>query len=177
MPQYHVAAFLREELGQVSSDALDTSELDVLFRDILDRATPKLPKYRDRLRKVLVAVVKIRNPLSARGLGTLLESDPGEIKSALMSLHSVISVPHSLDASILIFHASFPDCLADVTRSRQHFIPSSEYHRILARVCLSLMNSSLNENIYINIPSGDTAITNETVSRHIPEGLSYACMY
>jgi hypothetical protein len=49
---------------------------------------------------------------------------------------------------------------------------------MLAKSCLSLMNSSLKENI-CNLqgrPANDT-IANGTISTHIPERLSYACVY
>jgi hypothetical protein len=52
-----------EESGELSGDTLDTSELDRLYRDILDRAIPILPKTRDNLRQILSVVVNIRNPL------------------------------------------------------------------------------------------------------------------
>jgi hypothetical protein len=41
----------------------------------------------------------------------------------VVPLHSVIFVPQSLDVPVSTFHASFPDCLAEPTRSLQHFLP------------------------------------------------------
>jgi hypothetical protein len=101
-------------LGGPSSDTIETSELDRLYRDILDHAFPSLPKERDRLKRILSAIVSIRNPLSAFGLGTLLEIDPRAIKSSLASLHAVISVPPSLSSPVSTFHASFPEILIDL---------------------------------------------------------------
>jgi hypothetical protein len=167
-----------EESGEISEDALDTTELDKLYRDILDRAVPRRQNERDRQKRILGAIVSIRNPLSARGLGTLLEIDPLVIKSALASLHAVISVPQSLGYPVSTFHASFPDCLADPTRSLQHFLPPSKSHQLVAKSCLSLMNSSLKENI-CNLkgrPANDSIAT-ETIETRITEGLAYACMY
>jgi hypothetical protein len=183
-PGGNISAYLnnavrsRVESSELSGDALDAVELDRLYRDILDRAIPSRPKARDNLRQILSAVVNIRNPLSARGLGTLLEIEPGMVKSALGSLHSVISVPRSLDSPVSTFHASFPDCLADATRSLQHYLPPAQSHEILAKSCLSLMNSSLKENICdLKGRLANNTIVNETISTHIPEGLSYACMH
>jgi hypothetical protein len=174
----NTAVVSRKDSSELSGDALDTSELDKLYRDILDRAIPSGAKTRDRLRRILSAIVNIRNPLSSRGLGTLLEIDPRVVKSALGSLHAVISVPQSLDAPVSTFHASFPDCLAEPTRSLHHFLPPSQSHEMLSKSCLSLLNSSLKENI-CNLqgrPANDT-IADEMISAHIPEGLSYACIY
>jgi hypothetical protein len=172
------AVVSRQDSGELPGDTLDTSQLDKLYRDILDRAVPNRPKAHERLRRILSVVVSIRNPLSACGLGTLLEIDPRVIKSALGSLHAVISVPQSLDAPVSTFHASFPDCLSEPTRSLQHFLPPSTSHKMLAKSCLSLMNSSLRENIcnLQGCPANNT-IANETISRYIPEGLSYACIH
>jgi hypothetical protein len=173
------AVVSRKDSDELSNDTLNTSELDRLYRDILDRAIiPIGQKARDRLGRILSAIVSIRNPLSARGLGSLLKIEPRVIKSALGSLHSVISVPQSLDVPLSTFHASFPDCLAESARSLQHFIYSSKSHEILVKGCLSLMNSSLKENVcdLQGRPANDD-IANETISKHIPEGLSYACIY
>jgi hypothetical protein len=172
------AATVFEESNVKSCGTPDTSELDRLYRDILDRATPSQQIERDRLRPILSTVISIRNPLSARGLGTLLEIDPRVIKSALGSLHAVISVPRSLSAPVSTFHASFPDHLADPTRSLHHFLSSSRSHQQLAKSCLSLMNSSLKESI-CNLqgrPSNDE-IAKDVVGIHISEGLAYACVY
>jgi hypothetical protein len=167
-----------EESSKLPGDELDTKELDRLYRDILDRAIPIRPKARDNLRQILSSIINIRNPLSARGLGILLEIEPGIIKSTLGSLHSVISVPQSLDAPISTFHTSFPDCLTEPTRSLQHYLPPSQSHEMLSKNCLSLMNSFLKENI-CNLKGrrANGTIANETISTHIPEGLSYACVY
>jgi hypothetical protein len=175
------ATFSRGKLDksrQVSGIALDTSELDRLYRDILDRAIPKQTDERVQLKKIVSAVISIRNPVSARGLSTLLEIGPGTVKSSLSSLYSVISVPQSLDEPISTFHTSFPDCLTESTRSHQHFLPSSESHQMLAKSCLSLMNSSLKENICdLDGRPANNDIANETISAHISEGLAYACVY
>jgi hypothetical protein len=128
---------LRDDSDESSCDTIDTSELDRLYRDILDRAIPIRQKERDRLKQILSAIISIRNPLSSRGLGTLLTIEPGTVKSALSSLHSVISVPQSLDAAISTFHASFPDFLVDSNRSHQYFLPSSDSHRLLAKLSFS----------------------------------------
>jgi hypothetical protein len=167
-----------DESGELSDDTLDTSELDKLYRDILDRATPRRVNEQVRLKRILAAIITTRNPLSACGLGALLEIDPVAIKSSLTSLHSVISVPQSLDDPIPTFHASFPDCLTEPTRSQQHFLPLSKSHQMLAKGCLSLMNSSLKENIcqLQDRPAND-AIAKDTISTHVSEGLSYACIF
>jgi hypothetical protein len=161
-----------------SGDTFDTSELDKLYRDILDRAIPGQPKERDRLKQILAAVVNIRNPLSACGLGTLLRIDSRMIKSSLASLHAVVSVPQSLFEPVSTFHASFPDCLAESNRSHQHHLPLPQSHHMLAKSCLSLMDSSLKENIcdLDGRPANDD-IANETIATYISEGLSYACVY
>jgi hypothetical protein len=162
----------------LSGSTPDTSELDRLYKDILDRATPGQQIERDRLRLVLSAVISIRNPLSARGLSTLLGIDPGVIKSALGSLHAVISVPRSLCAPVSTFHASFPDYLTEPSRSLHHFLPSSRSHQQLAESCLSLMNSSLKENICgLQGHPSKYEIDNDMIGEHISEGLAYACMY
>jgi hypothetical protein len=169
----NAAILPREESDELKDDTFYT--LDKLYRDILDRAVPSQTIERDRFKRILSAIVSIRIPLSAIGLGILLEIEPGVVKSALGSLHSVISIPQSLDAPVSTFHCSFPDCLAEPTRSRQHFLPPSQSHEMLAKSCLSLMNSSLKENI-CNLHEYDT-ISNEMISTHITEGLSYACVY
>jgi hypothetical protein len=178
LERLNTATLQRDDSEGSSSDTIDTSELDRLYRDILDHAFPSLPKERDRLKRILSAVVSIRNPLSAVGFGILLEIDPRGIKSSLASPHAVISVPPSLDSPVSTFHASFPDFITDSNRSVHHFLPSSESHRLLAKSCLSLMNTSLKENIcnLTGRPANDS-IANDTVAVHISEALTYACVY
>jgi hypothetical protein len=162
----------------VGRSTLGLVRLDELYRNILDHAILDEDEESEVQRQILAAVISLRNPLSITSLGTLLDIDAYDIRPALASLHSVLSVPESLDGCISTFHATFPDFLTNRKRSQNHFLDSSKCHQQLAIKCLTQMSRSLQENI-CNLAGNPTTneIASDTIKQHIPDGLQYSCLY
>jgi len=158
-----------------------TGQLDNLYGTIL-REAYTIPDTEEQgiLTQVLRAVISAHEPLSIDSLAMLLNFSCDEIYGVLSYVHSVIVLPKSQDYSvpITIFHASFPDYLADSNRSGEHFLDTLESHSGLAHRCLKLMQDRLEENIcHLNGRLPNAEIPASAIKDRIPNGLIYACIY
>ena len=159
----------------------ETSALDDLYGRILSAAFKKSganAREKDRIQKVLRAVVSVYSPLSINGLSNLLKIKAENISEALSSLHSVVYIPENTSSPISTFHASFTDFVTTKNRSGEHFLEPSESHHMLGLRCLGLLQSSLVENIcqLEGLPESLQKVSPSTIKNRIPEALEYACI-
>jgi len=127
------------------------SGIDILYIQVLKQAVDDVDAEDDRFhshfRTVVGTVVLVFNPLSVKALSDLLKVSG--ISTALRSLHSLLLVPTSKDATVRIFHKSFPDFLMDPRRCIDHqfFIDPLIHHREVLLSCLNLLSERLKRNI------------------------------
>jgi WD40 repeat protein len=153
--------------------------LDELYTDILKTAYEgDLNDIEDILR----AVVALRNPLPVEAISRVLDEDEHVVFEALSYLHSVIAVPEEdeRDEPVTVFHASFPDFLADPQRSCKFYLDPAVSHQMLAERCLRIIQSELkNDNVCKlggkNVPIA--AITRSIVKTYVSDALEYACTF
>ena len=167
----------------VKSSTLQTSDIDGLYKHILDQAC-KSKEEREviPMRQLVLIVVFLRNPLPIQAISTLSERDA---HLYLSPLTSVIHIPTHEEAAVTPFHASFPDFVSDATRCKRDppfcALVASEGHEMLALKCLEQMNRSLKYNI-CEVPKELTVSRRGTTnspdnSRKISEALKYSCIY
>ena len=130
------------------------SGLDGLYSTILKRGYGSVQadeEYFQDLRRVWGCIVTAFNPLSHRGIETLLEKTPTEISTSLRLNHAVIRVPDSpTDPDpVRVYHKSFLDYLTDRTRctDSRFFIDAEQHHTQMVINCLILMCSTLRKNV------------------------------
>ncbi|KAJ7843258.1 hypothetical protein B0H13DRAFT_1648511 [Mycena leptocephala] len=125
--------------------------LNQLYTQILSEvpARPQLLK----ILKVIQTKLSDR-PLSLTSIEQLLELEPGDVRLALYSLHSVIVVPERDNGDVSISHASFRDFLQDPARAGIFCTSGYEHETDLSRHILKALsykyeNPSLNRHIYV----------------------------
>jgi hypothetical protein len=180
----------RKRLEQVLARAGGPSKsayrhLDVLYQGVLANAIPVDDDegvdelmFTERLRMVLGIVVLAMHPLSPSSIAGLLGWSVHETEVTLAQLSAVLIVHN--DEPVRIFHPSFPDFLLDVSRcvgTRLH-VDAGRHHSVLARCCLTVMNSLLHKDM---LETGlDPLIANQNISEfdtRLVERLSYHLRY
>ena len=145
-----------QRLNQITSLSQSTSHegrsgIDILYIQVLKQAVDDVDaeddEFHSHFKTVVGAVVLVFNPLSVKALSDLLKVSG--ISTALRSLHSLLLVPTSKDATVRIFHKSFPDFLMDPRRCIDHqfFIDPLIHHREVLLSCLNLLSERLKRNI------------------------------
>jgi len=92
---------------------LDRTYLPVLEQLLSEQEEDEKETWLQAFREVVGSVVVLESPLSAASLARLLQVPEEELQCQLDSLHSVLSVPNSEDASVRLLHLSFRDFLVD----------------------------------------------------------------
>ncbi|KAJ7814651.1 hypothetical protein B0H13DRAFT_455612 [Mycena leptocephala] len=162
-----------------SSTRIQTTGIDALYSQIVDNAWNGIELDEKIARQnVLTTIICLREPLSFSAMSGLLAEDPEKLKLLLDNFHSVIDVPASLEAPVLVFHASFPDYMTDKHRSGENTLNIPAYHAMLALQCIQSMNSSLHQNLCgLTYADSIDMVSEDTVNQSIPPHLRYASMH
>ncbi|TRX93491.1 hypothetical protein FHL15_005766 [Xylaria flabelliformis] len=130
-------------------------------------------------RIIVGPIVVLATPLSASALARMLNIEEDIIHHRLDHLHSVLSVPRSVEEPIKLFHLSFRDFLLDPEkRERPGFcIDERETHRQLRINCIRVMEGSLTKDMCgLNWP-GSVCPSSERVNGCLRPEVRYACQY
>jgi GTPase SAR1 family protein len=129
-------------------------QLDGLYHSVLSNALSGAsvevedePEIAERLQTMLGTVVLVLQRLSPSTIAGLLDWSVHETELALTRLTAVFIIHE--DEPIRIFHPSFPDFLLDDSRctDARLQVNARNHHAILARQCLSVMNSLLHKDV------------------------------
>lgn len=161
------------------------SQLDATYLPVLNQLVVGLsPRTRnfviERFHKVIGSIIILASPLSAFSLAHLLNLPETAINDALMTMHSVLSVPKSSRQPVRLLHLSFHDFLVDPERQKELFwVDEKETHRQLAFQCLRILNSSLkNDLCEVRAPGTSmSSISEHQINTKLPAELQYACRY
>lgn len=171
-----------------TSDTSIYRDVDGLYRHILVNflacADEDCHYLADRFRRVVGTIILLQAPLSLRSLARLLVMDLEDVESTVQPLASVLDVPSSAitsDATIKIFHPSFPDFLLDMGRCRDDrlAIDGPRHHGQIAMHCLQTMLAYLRRDpCSIEAQIGFAAENIPAlVAAHVAPELAYACLY
>lgn len=157
--------------------------LDQLYQQVLESALPETADKRlfERFRMVMGAIVLLYDSLTLCSLGHLLQMESGEVRMALLHLHSVIIVPDN-ENEIRLIHPSFRDFMTQrCPKKSRYFINPADHHRQLALKCFKTMEHGLKKDV---CDIQDTWKLNKEVedlddriSTFIPANLQYACCH
>jgi energy-coupling factor transporter ATP-binding protein EcfA2 len=186
-PEGQLKLILNEGGGsQMSSSPM--SDLDTLYLQVLNQAFSfKASERRIGLfRKIVGAIITIKNPLTAIALGTLLdlgstaEAAGSTVKQNIRKLQALLVVPGN--KPIHTIHPSFADFLSDPSRcTDEHFyIDRKPQHYFLACQSLRLMAQMLRPNLCSVDPglfNSEIGDLQDRISRNIPDALQYACRF
>jgi hypothetical protein len=112
--------------------------LDDLYRQVLGDA----PQHStDLFRRILGALVVLRDRLPTNSLACLLRIDPARrILPVLRGCRSILMIPDDLDMAINFFHASLQDFLMSGTLSGDnYFIDPVQHHLFILDDCIQIM--------------------------------------
>ncbi|KZP18962.1 WD40 repeat-like protein [Athelia psychrophila] len=162
------------------------SKLDKLYMQVLAQAFPECDSHSvDRFRKVIGAIVLLRDPLSARDLQALLcsnDQDPKLVDRMLGNMHALILVPEDATKAIRLLHPSFHDFLIDAHRCTvaELVITTPEQHTHLAVACLHALQKlkqdmcNIQDACLLNLEVEDIDAKIRTC---LPPWLKYACCH
>ena len=117
--------------------------LDPLYIQVLS-AAPSVNCFR----RVLAAIVLLREQLSITSLACLLRLGAEKIVHALLGIQSIIKVPEDNDKPVVLNHASLGDFLIEKERSKGHFIDPSTSHASIVLDCLKLMTNGFRRDVF-----------------------------
>jgi hypothetical protein len=146
--------------GELVSGSSSYRQLDGIYNHILQSAIPtdlephEKEELIQRLRTLLGVLVVLQRPLSVAELATLLKVEDRSLRNDLNSISAVVLLPDDESNGVVqLFHASFPDYLANPSRCTEfdgHLsIQPSESHGHVVFRAVSVMSqptSILNAN-------------------------------
>ncbi|KAL6836693.1 hypothetical protein J3E69DRAFT_322264 [Trichoderma sp. SZMC 28015] len=167
------------------------SHVEDLYRSILAQIMDKIPiharnKFTAEFQKIVGSVILLASPLSVSALSDLIGFQKSEIYSKLNPLSSVLDV-QSADTPIKLFHLSYRDFLLDENSfisengisCRGLRIEEATIHAWLAERCVQMLSTSLHNDICnLEDPGvGREDVQKETIEKHLPQAIAYACIY
>lgn len=172
---------LRKVLAQQGDEV---SQLSKTYRPVLDNLiaglSPKQEKLTlDEFRRVIGPIAILASPLSVAALSKLLKISKAVISGRLALLHSILSVPSSIDVPVRLLHLSFRDFLLDEDESGvSYHINEKDTHAILAEQCLTVLSSLKRDICDIDAPGTLRAgISVDQIDKCLPPEVQYACLY
>jgi NACHT domain len=171
-----------------SRDRNGQDPLDRLYEDVLEGYF-KPHEAQVIFRSVMGQLFAAIEPLSLHSLIALRRHAPIDdredsrpVIEMLRHLGSLLSNVASSDRTrpIVPLHTSFRDFLVN-RKSNEFYVDLGDSHRELAHSCLGLMVNSLKFNICelesSYLANSDIPDLESRISKHIPPGLSYACVF
>jgi hypothetical protein len=164
-------------------------QLDGLYQSVLANALTGAsveaedePEIAERLQTMLSTVVLVLQRLSPSTIAGLLDWSVHETELALARLTAVFIIHE--DEPVRIFHPSFPDFLLDSSRctNPRLQVNARTQHAVLARLCLSVMNSLLHKDILDTgldplINNGQLHDLASRIEQFMPSYLRYAICF
>jgi NACHT domain len=108
------------------------AELDGLYLSILS----SVEDIKATIRLLGVLVLTNLSPKTPEVVGGFMFLDPSEVQCLLLDLASVVECADK-ETEIRMLHASFPDFLLNLSRSRDYHIDPSMMHAEISQLCLS----------------------------------------
>ena len=160
---------------------LDSIYLTVLKSPIRKYRKQERKRWYTLIRETLGAIVLLQSTLSASSLSQLLRVPAEDVHRTLHELHSIVDVPHDPNRPVRLHHPSFRDFLLDKKRcgNDSFWVDKKQAHKALAHNCITLMSSSLKQDICgIGVPGALLAEMEPTLLEQcLPKELQYACLY
>lgn len=160
---------------------LDATYLPILNKLIVGLSTRKREEVLGRFRKVIGSIVVLASPLSTSALGQILDVRKATIDEQLDMLHSVLSVPSSIESPVRLLHLSFRDFLLDSEKQGTNlfWIDKKQAHHQMAMNCLRVMNSCLVTDVCSIARPGTSrfSINPDVINSRLPPEVQYACLY
>ncbi|KAJ3494094.1 hypothetical protein NLG97_g4300 [Lecanicillium saksenae] len=162
----------------------DLSQLSQVYRPVLENliagiAPRQQQRILDEFRNIVGPIAILATPLSVSTLSKLLDISKDVIIGRLALLHSVLSVPSSIETPVRLLHLSFRDFLIDDDELNAPFrVHERETHEILVNHCLRVLDALKQDICALDkpgIPRSEIPI--ERINTCLPLDVQYACLY
>jgi NACHT domain len=133
------------------------------------------------LTRVLGSIVVLFSPLSTFSIAELLKIPREDVNRTLEDLHAILNIPKQQSDPIRLHHPSFCDFLLDEDRrgDAPFWVDEKRAHKDLADDCITLMSTTLKQNI-CDLPNPGSLMADVERSR-VEQTLSpevrYACIH
>ena len=166
----------------------DTAAIDAIYTQVLSSALARPGESQemtqwlvDRFREVVGSIIVLLDTLSVAALGGLLSMRVEKVEVTLGRLGSVLDIPGDTTKPIRLLHPSFRDFLLNEARcgGGDFHVQAETAHSHLAIRCLDILCQGLQKNI-CNLKALDSnpqEVSEDTLNRHLPKHLQYACQY
>jgi hypothetical protein len=178
-PKGQLAVLLENVI--INEDSSPHRRLDLLYMQVLTTAFPDISTdLSERLKNILGTIALAQYPLALADIGQLLNLDVDIIRSSLLYLGSVLSIPETNNDRIRFIHPSFFDFILDPTRCTdlRFVVDPQTQHALLTEGCLQIMKALKRDICKIGSPSKlDIEVEDlvDRIAQHIPPYLQYAC--
>lgn len=165
-------------LSDASASVTDTpyALLDQLYTEVLDRELAGCSERAlNRFQDVMGTIVLLQDSLTLRETEVLAGRKLGDMRAALIGLHSVILMPDSDDGFAHVYHKSFEDYITSPDRSGRYCVNTEEYDAFLGARCLEIILDDLNS--HTSGEGWSSADAWATRGNNISAWLKYACVY
>ncbi|KAL5632395.1 hypothetical protein ACGC1H_005380 [Rhizoctonia solani] len=137
-------ARLANVIGPSSTSKNKHKEIDELYTIILRAALddPSSDKSeREDILHVLNSVICAQEPLTVDALSKLLKmNDSDRVRTSLRPLWSVLHIS-GVNERVTTLHASFPDYMLDLSRSKQYYCNSEAHNQTIVECCFDLFRN------------------------------------
>ncbi|KAM6508444.1 hypothetical protein FALCPG4_018299 [Fusarium falciforme] len=160
---------------------LDATYLPILNKLILGLSNKQRDNVLERFREIVGSIVVLASPLSIYALGRILDMSKATIDGQLDMLHSVLSVPSSVEPPVRLLHLSFRDFLLDSEKEGKNlfWVDEKQAHDRMATNCIRVMNSFLGTDVCSIAKPGTNRffINPDVINSRLPAEVQYACLY
>jgi hypothetical protein len=185
VPQDRLKEIINDQSKYVSKMA--STYLPVLKQLLIGQNKQETQQLVKEFRQIVGAIIVLATPLSVSALSNLLDLEPNKIQIRIDRLHSVLNIPAESrlsDRPVRLLHQSFRDFLLDnetkeMEGGKQFWVHKKMVHQNLTYQCLDVMRRKLRKNI-CDLPDDclqRNDISSDSVKRHLPPELRYACRY
>ncbi|KAL7948153.1 hypothetical protein V8C42DRAFT_275523 [Trichoderma barbatum] len=165
---------------KATGSRLDATYLPILDQQIDGLSDREKADVATEFRAIVGAIIVLAKPLSTTALSLMLEIPKDTIVNRLEMLHSVLSVPASLNMPVRMLHLSFRDFLLDPEKRDKTplWIEEREAHAKMAHHCLRLLDNLKSDICNLELPGISTAdIPRARIDAQLSPELQYACLY
>ena len=174
-------------LEEKSSGTAPEKKLNEIYITVLTNSIG--PEYNEQereylhelLRRVLGSIVVLFSPLPTLSIAKLLNIPREDINQTLEDLHAILNIPKQQSHPIRLHHPSFRDFLLDKDRCGDacFWVDEKRAHKDLAGHCITLMSTTLKQNIcdLQNPGSLTTDIERSRVEQSLSPEVQYACIH
>src|SRR5688572_11858643 len=106
---------------------------------VANKSAEQREEILQQFRHIVGSIIILACPLSTAALARMLDPPRDDIDGRLDMLHSVLSVPSSVNEPVRLLYLSFRDFLLKKAAENAFWVDEAQTHRAMASNCLRVM--------------------------------------